>query len=154
MESGAVFSLCQTYRYALWRIWDPSQPKVFFIGLNPSTADAVRNDPTARRCIGFAQRWGYGGVYMANLFAYRATQPRLLKTAAAPIGEKTDRWLQQLSQQSVLHIAAWGNHGCFLNRDQQVRRLIPDLYCLAVTQQGQPSHPLYLKRELMPRPFP
>src|SRR5688572_12557148 len=73
--SGARFSECGTYRYVLWRQWNEVNGDVAFVGLNPSTADDEKDDPTIRRCIGFAKRWGYGGVVMLNLFAYRATRP-------------------------------------------------------------------------------
>lgn len=149
-QSDAVFSPCQLYRYALWRIWDEARPAVLFIGLNPSTADAERNDPTIRRCIGFAQSWGLGGVYVANLFAYRATQPKQLKAAAEPIGSETDEWLAKLYGKTDLAIAAWGNHGSFCGRDRTVRQLLPYLHCLKLTQQNQPAHPLYLKSDLRP----
>ena len=75
LKSGAIFSSCRKYRYALWRNWDESKPRPMIIGLNPSTADEKENDPTIVRCINFAKSWGYGGVYVANLFAFRATLP-------------------------------------------------------------------------------
>src|SRR3546814_16904510 len=62
----------------LWRIWDDTKPQCMFIMLNPSTADADLDDPTIRRCIGFAKSWGYGGLQVCNLFAYRSTEPREL----------------------------------------------------------------------------
>ena len=85
IRAGAKISGCGTYRYALWRHWDSDwngqgdSNSVMFIGLNPSTADATEDDPTLRRCIGFAKSWGFGGLYMLNVFAYRATDPRLMK---------------------------------------------------------------------------
>jgi hypothetical protein len=90
---GAEFSDCGTYRYALWRTWNALQPGVLFVGLNPSTADATTDDPTIRRCIGFAKRWGYGGITMANVFAYRATDPREMTVLApsARSGRRTTR---------------------------------------------------------------
>lgn len=74
--SAARFSLCRRYRYDLWRRWDISKGYAMFIGLNPSTADKTADDPTIRRCIGFARSWGYGALCMTNLFAFRATDPR------------------------------------------------------------------------------
>ncbi|TMF61888.1 MAG: DUF1643 domain-containing protein, partial [Chloroflexi bacterium] len=68
---GATFSADRRYRYRLWRRWDGARPVVAFVMLNPSTADARRDDPTIRRCIGFAKSWGFGGVEVVNLFAYR-----------------------------------------------------------------------------------
>ncbi|MEB3357573.1 MAG: DUF1643 domain-containing protein [Synechococcales bacterium] len=148
--SGAVFSACQTYRYALWRVWDDQKPWVLFLGLNPSTADGTRDDPTCRRCIGYAQSWGYGGVYVANLFAYRATHPYDLKAAEYPVGPETDEWIRDLNQRAARVIVAWGNHGSFLGRDRTVFPLLTHPHCLAVTQIGHPAHPLYLKKSLQP----
>ena len=89
----AVFSPCRTYRYALSRVWAADKPYALFIGLNPSTADETLDDPTIRRCIDFAKRWGYGGLVMANLFAYRATNPSEMKAATDPVGVANDEWL-------------------------------------------------------------
>ncbi|MCU7816788.1 MAG: DUF1643 domain-containing protein [Candidatus Thiodiazotropha sp. (ex Rostrolucina anterorostrata)] len=87
-DIGAVLSPDRDYRYSLWRIWQPDDPYALFIGLNPSTADEYENDPTIRRCIRFAKDWGFGGLYMANLFAIRATKPKIMKAHHAPIGIK------------------------------------------------------------------
>ncbi len=78
MKSDAELSKCRAYRYALWRTWDESKPFAMFVGLNPSTADELEDDPTIRRCINFSKLWGYGGLCMVNLFAYRATDPTAL----------------------------------------------------------------------------
>ena len=86
MKKNAKFSACRKYRYALWRTWDESKPYVMIIGLNPSTADENKNDPTITRCINFAKSWGYGGVCVTNLFAFRATVPSDMKTSNDPIG--------------------------------------------------------------------
>jgi hypothetical protein len=141
------------YRYALWRIWDSELPRVLFIGLNPSTADAERDDPTLVRCVGYARSWGYGGVYTANLFAWRATDPRDLKLAAAPVGPDNDRVIQSLAKRADKVIAAWGNGGVWRNRAARVRELLPELYYLKLNQGGQPAHPLYLPKGLKPTPW-
>jgi len=86
MISDAKLSVCRKYRYALWRIWDKSKPIVLFISLNPSTADEKEDDPTIRRCIGFAKSWGYGGLCMANLFAYRTKSPSEMMSAKDRLG--------------------------------------------------------------------
>ena len=78
MNSTATLSLCRTYRYSLTREWG-SGLAVLFIGLNPSTADETLDDRTIRRCIAFARDWGYARLHMANLFAFRATEPRDMK---------------------------------------------------------------------------
>lgn len=143
MNRFADISLCQNYRYSLSRIWDESKSLVLFIGLNPSTADEQDDDPTLRRCIGFAKNWGYGGVCMANLFAYRATQPKDLKLASDPIGPDNDEWLVKLTKQADIVIAAWGNDGAFLNRSSAVQAMIPNIHCLKINKSGEPAHPLY-----------
>src|SRR5882724_4976365 len=94
--NGAVLSDCERYRYALWRRW-AERPAVLFVGLNPSTADALQDDPTIRRCIRFAKAWGYGALYMGNLFAFRATDPRAMKAEADAVGPDNDGWLRQLA---------------------------------------------------------
>ncbi len=121
-----------------------------FIGLNPSTADETEDDPTIRRCINFAKSWGYGGLCMANLFAYRATQPEDMKRASDPIGDKNDETLILLAQNAGVIVGAWGNDGVFLNRSEDVRALISELNVLKVNKSGEPAHPLYLKSTLTP----
>lgn len=153
MEKGATLSPCRRYRYALWRIWDESKPLVMFIGLNPSTADETNDDPTLIRCMNFAKSWGYGGVYTANLFAYRATQPKDLLKRKRVVGKDNNYWLQTLSKKVHLIIAAWGNDGSYQNRSEQVKQLISPLHYLKMNKSGEPAHPLYLKADLTPIPF-
>lgn len=150
MERSATFSACRTYRYALWRRWGRGD-YVMFIGLNPSTADETNDDPTIRRCIGFARAWGYGALCMANLFAFRATQPADMKRAADPVGAENDHVLRQLADQAGVVVAAWGAHGTYKGRDQSVRLLVPDLHYLRLTKDGHPGHPLYLPADLKPQ---
>ena len=150
LDAGAAFSYCRKYRYSLWRIWDNNLRKVMFIGLNPSTANELVDDPTIRRCIGFARSWGYGGLYVVNLFAYRATDPKRLRKVANPVGHENDKWLLETASQVEIIVAAWGNKGAYLNRDCEVRKMLPNLYCLGVTKPGQPRHPLYLRKDLLP----
>lgn len=154
LESSAVFSPCRTYRYSLWRRWGAQeQGYAMFIGLNPSTADEVENDPTVRRCIQFAKDWGYGALCMTNLFALRATDPVAMKAHQEPIGQETDAALVALAKNAGVVVAAWGNHGSHLGRDLQVIALMPQLHCLKVTKAGQPWHPLYLSKVLKPKLF-
>jgi hypothetical protein len=124
-----------------------------FIGLNPSTADAQKNDPTLVRCMGFARDWGFGSVRIANLFAYRTTWPAELKRAQAPIGPQNNRWLSREAKAASLVIVAWGNDGTFMLRAPQVLQLLPAPHCLAVNQSGQPAHPLYQPASALPEPF-
>ena len=150
MKNTAELSECRKYRYALWRTWDDTKPTVMFIGLNPSTADETNDDPTLTRCINFAKSWGYGGVCMANLFAYRATEPKDMKSAKDPVGLNNDSWLLKLSGNSEIVIGAWGNDGSFLKRSNQVLNLIPNLHYLKLNKSGEPAHPLYLSSKLKP----
>lgn len=150
MECGAVFSPCQQWRYSLWRIWDRDLPRVLFIGLNPSTATETVNDPTVTRCINFARDWGYGGMFMGNIFAFRATDPRVMKAFAKPVGPENDAWLLKMHQEAGISVAAWGTHGAHLNREKQALALLEGLHCLGVTKENHPKHPLYLKRDLRP----
>ena len=143
IKSDAVFSPDRLHRYGLWRLWDNNLPTVLFIGLNPSTADEFKNDPTIRRCIGYAKDWGYGGYIMGNIFAFRATDPDIMKAAKDPIGAENNEWLLRLHQEADLTIGAWGNYGKFMNRGKDVVAMIPNLKCLKITGQGYPSHPLY-----------
>jgi hypothetical protein len=124
-----------------------------FIGLNPSTADEITDDPTLTRCINYAKSWGYGGVCMVNLFAYRATAPSDMKAASDPIGSENNKWIKNLANEAGLVVAAWGNDGSYLGRSRQVRRIIPDLSCLKINKSGEPAHPLYQAAKLKPVPM-
>ena len=151
LQSSALFSACKRYRYNLRRSWDHSLGTVLFIGLNPSTADAKKDDPTIRRCIRFARTWGYGSLIMANLFAYRSTKPAALRRVKDPVGPRNNWWLTRLAKQADLVIAAWGIHGSLLSRDIAVKRKNRNLYCLGKTDAGHPRHPLYLPATTKPR---
>ena len=103
-KSGAVFSDCRKFRYALWRMWDGDKPLVMIIGLNPSTADEKVNDPTISRCISFARSWGYGGVCVTNLFGFRATSPTHLKAHHDPIGKENDAWVHEMAKEATIKV--------------------------------------------------
>ena len=121
-----------------------------FIGLNPSTADETNDDPTIRRCISFAKSWGYDGLCMTNLFAFRATNPEDMLAAADPIGTENDRHLVELAGKASLVIAAWGTLGVHMGRNDKVRSMIDGLNFLRLTKDGHPGHPLYLPKSLRP----
>jgi hypothetical protein len=123
---------------------------VLFVGLNPSTADARQNDPTIRRCIDFARRWGYGSLAVGNIFALRTPYPRILKASTDPVGPRNDWWLRKLGSEASLVIAAWGADGAFLARSKSSRRLFDQLWCLGRTRSGEPRHPLYLRADSAP----
>lgn len=153
MKNTAKLSDCRKYRYALWRTWDESKPYVLFIGLNPSTADEESDDSTLTRCINYAKEWGYGGVCMGNLFAFRATAPSVMKVSKDPVGHENNEWLIKLAKEAGLVIAAWGNDGSYLGRSKQVIELLPNLLCLKMNKSGEPAHPLYQKADLQPVPM-
>lgn len=123
-----------------------------FIGLNPSTADHTEDDPTIRRCVTFARDWGFDALCMANLFAWRATDPMEMRSAGqAAVGSDNDSHLKRLSTEAGLTVAAWGAMGTFLGRDLEVRRLLStQMHALRLTKDGHPGHPLYLPKNLTP----
>jgi hypothetical protein len=149
----AAFSRCGAYRYALWRTWDETRPAVLFVALNPSTADHRRDDPTIRRCIGFARSWGYGGLLVANLFAYRTPHPRILRAAPDPVGPRNDRWISRLAREAAFVVAAWGADGDFRGRADEVLHRVRDCQCLGLTSAGAPRHPLYVRKDVLHQPF-
>ena len=148
VNKNAIFSDCRKYRYALSRTWNGKKKTILFIGLNPSTANEKIDDPTIRRCINYAQNWGYGSLLMVNLFAYRATMPSELKNVKNPIGNDNDLHIIELSKKADIAVAAWGNEGNLLNRDKEVKKILPNLMCLKINKSGQPAHPLYQKKDL------
>ncbi|MBD2102006.1 DUF1643 domain-containing protein [Leptolyngbya sp. FACHB-261] len=163
MNTGATFDSTGHYRYNLWREWNEG-PRLVFVMLNPSTANETKNDPTIRRCIGFAQAWGYGAVEVVNLFAYRSTRPEQLSRVADPIGPENDRYLLAAQERAQMLLFAWGNQGVLQQRHQAVLKLLrprfqsckPSYelgYCLGMTQVGQPRHPLYVRSETAPIPY-
>ena len=147
-ENGAVFSPCKTWRYALYRIWTPENPWLAVVGLNPSTADETSDDPTIRRCVSFAERHGYGGLTMLNLFAYRATAPRRMKAAEDPVGLENDGALRVYTS-GIDVLCCWGTHGGFMGRDGEVLALLEGrrLFHLGLTLGRHPRHPLYLPKD-------
>jgi hypothetical protein len=155
-DRGAELSPCGRYRYTLWRRWAEG-PRCLFVMLNPSTADATRDDPTIRRCIGFARRWGHGSLEVVNLFAWRATDPAVFYQREAwhdadPIGPENDRAILAAVGRAATVIAAWGMHGELMGRGAAVEAMITragvDLWCLGITRKGyHPRHPLYLATE-------
>lgn len=154
----ALMSRDGRYRYRLGRHWDSSRPDCLFIMLNPSTADAEKNDRTITRCVAFAKSWGYGGFYVANLFAYRGHKPSEMKRAEDPVGSKNRLHVEDLakkvSRSGGVCVAAWGRHGRHNNQDRIVlawlKKLGIQLHFLALTKDGCPKHPLYLSGQLRP----
>ena len=141
--------ISRTYRYALWRRWDSDAPYALFIGLNPSTADEREDDPTIRRCKRFASDWGYGAIYMANLFALRATDPYGMMANNHPVGEYNDYYLKNMAESAGVIVFAWGSHGGHIGRDKKVENMLREYtpMCLGKTKSGKPRHPLYIKAD-------
>lgn len=162
LDSGAIFSPDRTYRYLLWRRWDPTKRICAFIGLNPSTADETDNDPTVRRCIRFARDWGYGTLWMLNAYAFRATDPKVMKRQfSAAVGPQNDQYILQARYRCGLVIAAWGVH-CDELRERSVMATFVtgnadnpfgQLCHLGLTKDGHPKHPLYLRADTEPQEF-
>lgn len=152
IERTASYSRDRRYRYALGRRWGVG-PVLTWVMLNPSTADHRRDDPTIRRCTGFARAWGFGGLRVVNLFALRTPDPRLLVAAEDPVGPGADRVLRRALRSSDAVIAAWGNPPPPLRRRaDEVRRWLPGgAWCLGLTARGEPRHPLYAAAGLEPR---
>lgn len=149
-SNGAMFSECRKYRYALWRIWDESKPLVMFIGLNPSTANESANDKTIARVIGFATSWGYGGVYMMNLFTYVTKYPtELVKDDNK---EENFKRILEIAGKCKLIMFAWGNF-YVMGRDKELMALIPEGHCLKQNKNGSPQHPLFVPAETKPQKF-
>jgi hypothetical protein len=144
------------HRYSLSRRWGDGW-RALFIMLNPSTADAQVNDPTIRRCIGFARSWGAGALDVANLFALRSTDPEALLDHPEPVGEKNDEFIVDLAARAGVTVCAWGSHKAVRRRAPVVLELLRDAghrpMCLRVTKDGHPSHPLYLPADLRPIPY-
>lgn len=153
--SDAIIDETGQYRYSLTRLWDKKLPKLVFLMLNPSTADHSENDPTIRRCINFAKNWGFGSIEVVNLFAFRATNPKELLTCDDPIGEDNDIYIKASLEDAGLVIAAWGTKGNLFKRNEQVIEILSNqnIYCLSLTKEGHPKHPLYIKSNEKPKEF-
>lgn len=152
MTKGAFIDSTGQYRYKLWRDWDKYKPRVTFVMLNPSTADGKEDDPTSRRCIGFAKAWGYGSLDVVNLFAYRATDPKELLYVKDPIGPDNNLWLGLSADHASRIVLAWGVNGTLYDRNNDVIRSLSryGLFCLGISKEGHPKHPLYIKGDITP----
>ena len=152
VTSSAWISACGRYRYLLERRWS-SKVACVFIMLNPSTADATVDDNTIRKCIGYARRWGFGGIVVANLYAYRATDPSELLKVEDPVGPENDEWIERLVNHPTI-VVAWGNDADE-DRVDEFKHLMHAatgwpvdklLYCMGTNKNGSPKHPLYLAK--------
>lgn len=151
--SGAYFSDERRYRFALWRIWSRAEKPVLFIGLNPSTAGAVNDDNTIVRCADFAKSWGYGGMFMGNLYPFVSTNPNYLRrdgTEARKSLIRNDSVLIEMAALSGMVVACWGRWDASAKRAPDVLPLFDKVHCLTRTKSGQPGHPLYLSSACKP----
>jgi len=155
----AVFSPCRKWRYHLQQVWDDKTPNLIWLMLNPSTADETKNDPTVERCEQRARMWGFGGVEVYNIFAFRATDPSDMKAQDDPIGPDNDDWIIKFAKKSqqTKAIVGWGEHGKHRGRGEAVMSLIKahDGYvqALKVNASGHPKHPLYIGYKQETSPF-
>ncbi len=169
MTGSAKFSDDRRYRYWLLRCWDAGLPTLAVIGLNPSTADEEKNDPTVSRCIAWGKKLRFGRLLMLNMYAFRATYPRDLWRAESSL--KLDIITMPNSTQALLEycrhfeasqiIAAWGKgtprHALYANAHLGRARIFAGagwrLDCFKKNQDGSPAHPLYLPYSLTPIPW-
>jgi hypothetical protein len=146
MNNKPDLSPCKKYRYHLSRSWDEEKPFILFIMLNPSTADAENDDQTIRRVINFAKSWGYGGVYVGNLYAFRSTDPKGLKHTDDPIGPDNMACVQSLVGLTDKVVYAWGNG---YKEPEWLRNLVDTPYCIDISKNGNiPKHPSRLNKDL------
>jgi hypothetical protein len=152
VNSGADISECGRYRYRLWRDWSEEGGSCLFVMLNPSTADAEKDDPTIRKCVGFAQRWGFGAIYVVNLFAFRSTKPSGLLGLADPVGPENNAVIRAEAEAARRIVFAWGSHteiaAPLSVRAFVVRRMLGEhskkTVVLGRCKDGNPRHPLML----------
>lgn len=164
IKKSAVISPCGKYRYSLSRIWDHSADQIIFVGLNPSTADADKDDPTIRKLVAYSKRWGYGGFTIVNIFAYRSTDPALLLTLdkTTAIGELNGMYLRKYLGQQIIDkkkyfpevVIMWGTKGYIHDQHKSILEwlqfLEQELHCFELSKDGYPKHPLYLPLNLKP----
>jgi hypothetical protein len=151
-EKGAKFNEDKTHRIFLWRIWDTELPFVLFIGLNPSTADATKDDATIRRCKRFASDNGFGGMYMMNLFSIVSSDPKILLHGNTLVDGYDDE-LKNVASKCKAVVFCWGGFPEAVAREAEVIPMFPDALCFGHNADGTPKHPLYLKGDTKLIPF-
>ena len=153
-QSSALYSPCETYRYALTRQWDKNAAKLLFIMLNPSTATETKNDPTIERCERRALALGFGAFRACNLFAFRATDPRAMKKAKDPLGPDNLAFLLASARWADTILCAWGTHGAHMGMGPAIKSLLTQegfpLHHLGLSKHGHPKHPLYIGYQTKP----
>ncbi|HIF72294.1 MAG TPA: DUF1643 domain-containing protein [Dehalococcoidia bacterium] len=149
--NSARFSECGRFRYLLTREFG-GESTCLFVMLNPSTADAVQDDPTIRRCVGFARREGFGRLEVVNVYSFRSASPAVIFAASDPVGGDNDQALADALERADLVVVAWGNNAEFdLARVDVVQAFIEQsgkpVKCFGLTAKGQPRHPLYVRAD-------
>lgn len=163
MKKTAAISACGQFRYMLSRSWGDG-PVLTFVMLNPSTADAEQDDATVRKCIGFAKHFGYWGIRIVNLFAYRARDPKDLRRSGWLVGPENDAWLRRAATWAWANnepiVCAWGAHARGHAGQRRVAEVVEilqgeqcDLRALQILADGTPSHPLMLAYTHKLEPF-
>ncbi len=157
VESEAVYSPCERYRYSLTRVWNPTADRILFVMLNPSKATELANDATVERCERRARRLGYGAMRVCNIFAWRETHPDRLKKALHPVGPLNGAVLAQAAEWADRILCAWGAHGDHRGQGSRVAGLLArgnaPLLALGQTKSGHPRHPLYIGYDTSPVPW-
>lgn len=159
MNAVALFSRCERYRYVLCREWDPKARHMIFLMLNPSTATHEILDPTVRGCLQRAIAWGYGGLTVLNLFAFRSTDPKGLLSIEDPIGPENDDVIRagarRLKLASGTLICGWGSNKAIGPRASGVLGILRQEgvtpHALAINKNGSPKHPLYVAHATRPK---
>lgn len=150
--NGAIFNKNKERRYILWRSWDLDGPFLLFIGINPSTADGSKNDPTISRLVKVTKEWDYGGFFIVNLFSW--ISPKKLYLPAGPKIQEIEFAYLKFASKISEPVFMWGNDGskhyCLVS---QMVELFPEAYCFGQNKNGQPSHPLYLPEPMSLKPF-
>lgn len=157
---GAEFSENGKYRYSLSRVWDSNKPPCMFVGLNPSTANGIEDDPTIRRVMRFAQDWSHGAVFMLNCFPLVSAYPEALEEflKAEDYKQHQEKNMEELIRHANVCpkiVFAWGNFEIVkqTGMDKKLSDLFPNALALVVNQDGSPRHPLYVKADTYPIPF-
>jgi hypothetical protein len=146
--SGAILDHYRQYRFLLWRFWD-DRPRMLFIGLNPSTANELQDDPTIRRLCDFAQSWGYGGLYACNVFSYITPYPKNLLPRTG-VHHADTHAINMAVALTVLAVCGWGDgiekapYG--IARANTIKGYLKAPMCFGLTSKGNPKHPLYLPK--------
>ena len=155
-ERGAIFSEDKKYRYSLWRIWEPSMEKVAFLMINPSTANINEDDATTQRCIDFAKKFGYGGLYIINLYAYIDTKKENLRPLPLEVARGPENKANILSVLSKVSRVIYAYGTAIIEpgpEPEWLKSLISNPYCLEHTNEGYPHHPGRISSEATMKPY-